>query len=191
MKNILIFIIFILGIILLKSFSNEQKDVISVKLNNQKEYLVLNYKDKYEAASLLEDIRKNLMKLKNHLIKTYGSKVNNLKSRFTDSTEIIESAPNPEYTSYTLNKGEKMVFCLRSLNDNTLHKKNTLMFVAIHELAHVLSDEIGHKDEFHKNFKFLLKEAIKINIYKNINYNKTPQNYCGMEINENPLIKIQ
>ena len=40
------------------------------------------------------------------------------------------------------------------------------MFVAIHELAHIASETIGHNDEFWNNFKFLLDNAVEIKIYK-------------------------
>ena len=59
-------------------------------------------------------------------------------------------------------------------------------FVAIHELSHVMSIDIGHGDEFWTNFKFLLENAEKAGIYKNIDYKETPQTYCGMEITDNP-----
>ena len=36
------------------------------------------------------------------------------------------------------------------------------------------------------DMKYLLEEAEKINIYKPINYEKEPVQYCGMEINTTP-----
>ena len=36
------------------------------------------------------------------------------------------------------------------------------------------------------NFKFLLQEAEKINIYTPVDYKKKPQKYCSMEITDNP-----
>ena len=46
------------------------------------------------------------------------------------------------------------------------------MFVAIHELAHVMTKSVGHTEEFWTNMKFLLKIAIKEGIYKKQNFNK-------------------
>ena len=60
------------------------------------------------------------------------------------------------------------------------------MFVAIHELSHIATESIGHTTEFWKNFKFLLKESVDIKIYKPEDYNKTPREYCGMSIKDNP-----
>ena len=61
---------------------------------------------------------------------------------------------------------------------------NTLMYVVIHELAHVGCPEYGHTPLFRKIFKFLLKQSVKIGIYTPVNYILNPQNYCGMVINE-------
>jgi predicted metal-dependent hydrolase len=57
-----------------------------------------------------------------------------------------------------------------------------MMFVAIHELAHIASNGIGHDKEFYENFKWLLEEANQIGIYKRENFNDKPQMYCGINI---------
>ena len=97
---------------------------------------------------------------------------------------IMETGADEKYTSYTVNKGERIVFCLRAKLINTIHDLNTLMYVVIHELAHVGCPEFGHTPLFREIFKFLLIESVKINIYTPIDYRKYPKNYCGMEINE-------
>ena len=61
------------------------------------------------------------------------------------------------------------------------------MFVAIHELAHVMTLSTGHTDEFWKNFQFLLQHAVNINIYKEVDYAKKPKEYCGLTITHTPL----
>jgi hypothetical protein len=96
----------------------------------------------------------------------------------------METANDEKYTSYTVNKGEKIVFCLRSKVLNDIHDMNTLMYVVIHELGHVGCPEFGHTPLFREIFKFLLEQSIIINIYNPIDYRKYPKNYCGMTINE-------
>lgn len=99
-----------------------------------------------------------------------------------------ESTPDVKYTSYSVNKGEKIVFCLRSKKaEQALVKKNTMMFVAIHELGHLMTESVGHEPEFWDNFKFLLLVAIHIKAYKHINFNKNPEEYCGTEITDTPI----
>ena len=60
------------------------------------------------------------------------------------------------------------------------------MFVTIHELAHVMTESVGHEPEFWNNMSYLLHEAEKLGIYTHKEYSKVPVNYCGMEINSTP-----
>jgi hypothetical protein len=105
---------------------------------------------------------------------------------------ICETLPTSEFTAYSENKGEKIAFCLDKKKNGSggMIDQNTLMFVAIHELSHVASKTIGHTDEFWKNFKFLLEEAENINIYNPVDYKKTPKEYCGMDITDNPYYDL-
>ena len=60
------------------------------------------------------------------------------------------------------------------------------MFVTLHELAHIMTKSIGHTKEYWDNFKDLLSEAVKINIYKPVDYSKDPIKYSGEEITDSP-----
>ena len=60
------------------------------------------------------------------------------------------------------------------------------MFVALHELTHIGTKDIGHTPQYWKNFKFILENAVMQGIYDPIDYKKEPQNYCGMTITDNP-----
>ena len=102
----------------------------------------------------------------------------------TKVINIMETPEDEKFTSYTINKGEKIVFCLRSKVIDNIHDMNTLMYVVIHEMGHIGCPEYGHTPLFKKIFKFLLEQSIVINIYKPIDYRFNPQNYCGMTINE-------
>ena len=100
----------------------------------------------------------------------------------------METEKGSKYTSYSINKGEKLVFCLRS-KDGTdkLTDLNTITFVALHELTHILTKSIGHTPEFWSNFKFILKIAVKLGIYKKVDYSINPKKYCGMTVTDTPL----
>ena len=107
-------------------------------------------------------------------------------------TKISETLPTSEFTAYSENKGEKIAFCLNKQKDGTqLIDLNTLTFVAIHELSHVMTISEGHKQEFWKNFKFLLENAKAAGIYDPVDYKKNPESYCGMEITDNPYYDLK
>ena len=55
-----------------------------------------------------------------------------------------------------------------------------MMYVALHELAHVGCHEIGHTELFKDIFAFYTREAIKLGIYKYEDYDSNPVEYCGM-----------
>ena len=74
--------------------------------------------------------------------------------------------------------------CLRDPHTQQIHDDNTIMYVAIHEAAHVVCTEVGHTKTFQKHLIRLLKEAIRRGIYKDVNYNKQPAPYCGIRIYE-------
>lgn len=140
------------------------------------------------AADRLAIVNQKLSKLVQHCKKEFPERENvaRLVEGFNPK-KISETLPTSEFTAYSENKGEKLAFCLNTeKNGNNLIDPNTLTFVAIHELAHIATKSVGHKDEFWSNFKFLLGEASKINIYNQTDYKKNPVRYCGMNITDNP-----
>ena len=145
-----------------------------------------------EAVNLLAEAVNKMKRLVEYVSKEYpkDEDVMRLKKNFNPN-KITETLPTSELTAYSENKGEKMAFCLnKTKNTGTLIDLNTLTFVGIHELAHTMTKSIGHKQEFWKNFKFLLENAVKIGIYKPVDYKKENQSYCGMTITDNPYYDI-
>lgn len=145
-----------------------------------------------KVADMLARVTQKLKKLVNYMAKKYPERENvvRMKNNFNPK-KIMETLPTSEYTAYTENKGEKMAFCVtRRKNGTKLIDENTLTFVAIHELAHVMTKTHNHKDEFWHNFKFLLVNAKDIGIYTPEDYKKNPKEYCGMEITDNPYYDL-
>lgn len=144
------------------------------------------------AADLLANTTQKLRKLVAYLGKNFPQRANckRLVDNFDPQT-VKEILPTSEYTAYSENKGEKLAFCTTTTKKgDKLIDPNTLMYVAIHELAHIATKSIGHTQEFWQNFKFLLQNAVKIKIYNPVDYKKKNKNYCGMKITDNPLYDI-
>jgi len=217
MNFIYLFIFFICLTILFKHMDNKSYDVIYVKANNNKDYLVRNLDDKDNAAILLGQMNDKLDKLISYikdmnvydLYKIYVVKNNDIqleklsraqKDEFNifkdDITRIIknynsnalsENTPDSSYTSYSENKGQKIVFCIRSKKTNKLVDLNTMMFVALHEMSHLMTKSIGHNPEFWANFRILLRIAIRNGIYECKDYQVESEDYCGTKITDTPL----
>ena len=145
-------------------------------------------------ADLLARTTQKLKKLVTHMGKKYPDRANvkRLVEKFNPK-RVYETLPTSEYTAYSENKGEKIAFCVTKQKEGNedLIDENTLMFVGIHELAHVASKKIGHGDEFWKNFKFLLIDAKEIGIYEPKDYKKKNVSYCGMQITDNPYFDLK
>ena len=192
-ENIICYLLIVIIIIIsIKSYYDSDLFQLKCIISdiNGKKYCVRERKNINKASDLLAITTKNMTTLVKYLIDKYPDKesVILLHKNFNPK-KIKEILPTSEYTAYSENKGEQIALCLsnKSKKDNdNLIDKNTLMFVALHELSHLATKTIGHDDTFWKNFKFLLKESEKINIYKPINYKNNSTNYCGMEITDNP-----
>lgn len=180
-------VILLIYLFLTKKFEYIQSDI------NNKYYLVknstkLSNKDK---ANIIAELSKNLDKLIYYLTINYSNtdtldyleyskNVKLLLERF--SPDILGENILPFGTSYTLNKGTYIGMCIDDSRDI-----NTMMFVLLHELAHVGSSSIGHTQEFLDFFRYLLKVAIRLDIYKDIDYASNPKDYCGIKINQNVI----
>jgi hypothetical protein len=142
-----------------------------------------------QAADLLAKMTEKCKELVAFVGKKYPEQENvkRLVAGFNPK-KIMETLPTSSYTAYSENKGEKLAFCLnkKKEDNNKLIDESTLLFVAIHELSHIMTKSIGHKSEFWANFKFLLENAKEAGIHTPVDYKKTPQEYCGMKIHDNP-----
>ncbi len=144
------------------------------------------------AANLLANINTKMNTLVEHVKEKYPDRENVKRLvKGYNPKKISETLPTSEYTAYSENKGEKIAFCLNTEKKNgKLIDENTLMFVATHELSHVATKSIGHTEEFWNNFKFLLKEADEIGVYKPEDYKKNSRRYCGTDIVDNPYYDL-
>jgi predicted metal-dependent hydrolase len=180
---IILFIIFIYLINQYRYYSNIEKIVSKIDNRN---YDVQIKDDSSEAADLIAKVREKLILLVSHMYKTYpdNPKVIRLKKNFNPDV-LKEGIDNPSYTSYTINKGEEIILCLRT--DGKIVDLNILTFVCIHELSHIGNETIGHDDAFWEFFQELLIEAINIGVYIKYDFKTTPIKYCGMMITDSPL----
>lgn len=191
-ETILITIIVI--IIYLFLFHNK-KNIILIEGRDKNKYLVYNDIQKEDSAILLSDVIKNMFTLRDHLYKNidkYPQFREYIKQLYTNLNKnrslIYENDPKSKLTSFSVNKGEEIGFCLKSKKTGKMHELNLIMYVALHEMAHIACPEIGHGNLFKKIFKFLTEVAIEINIYNLDDYESKPIEYCGIMLSSNILI---
>jgi len=185
-QGFLIIGLFIIFIFLLYHYHYYSKIETIVSTIDNRNYEVQVKDDSLEAANLIAKIREKLVLLVSHLIKTYpyDDRIERFKTNFNPD-RLKEGIDDPNYTSYSINKGEQIILCLRT--NNKLMDLNTMMFVVLHEMAHVCSVSVGHTEEFWSNFKWILEESINIGIYKKQDFKAKNVEYCGMSITDSPL----
>lgn len=147
-----------------------------------RQYLVLQRPDSAAAANLLATVRADLESLIAHVVRSNPTDAGyaRLARRF-DGDAISEGRPNHGYTtSFTVDKA-RVVLCIRQTSGEFVSRP-VIMYVAIHELAHILTKSVGHTDEFWNNNARLVKAAKEIGIYEDQNFDETPVSYCGITI---------
>ena len=188
-----VLIIFVIGVMLKIYFESDAfnlKCIVSDVDGNK--YCVRERPKLKLVANLLATVTEKLKKIVILAKKEFPDRENvkRLVKNFNPS-KVSETLPTSKYTAYSEDKGKKLAFCTTTTKKgDNLIDENTLTFVGIHELGHVMSKTIGHNDEFWSNFKFLLKIAVKNKLYIPVDYKEKPKEYCGMEITDNPYYDL-
>jgi predicted metal-dependent hydrolase len=160
--------------------------------------MVQDKNDKQRASNLLGIVNNNIHNISEYM---YNNLINNNNNNYIkykpyilklktgiNNLIIRESDENSKYTSYTVNKGEQVILCIRSKlinkykNNGNIHNINLIMYVVLHEISHIACPEYGHTPLFREIFNFFCNEASNIGIYKKIDFKITPMEYCGMTI---------
>ena len=202
-SSVLWAVFFIITVLLFKRFIFDGTVGVRSKLDG-KVYMVRKGPYEQRKADLLAFIRLKLTLLVDTLKKdtqyNLTEPVLRLISNWNRGLSIKEIGQMETDAAYVINK-HQMAFCLQDspaigapVKTTSLDDTNLITYVGIHELAHMMSDEMGHGSEFVANFDFLLNYAKGINytdpftkkvepLYIPLNKLKTSDNYCGVALN--------
>lgn len=115
----------------------------------------------------------------------------NLKKRYNPSVLREHDPKGKTNTSYVWQKGKEIGYCLREkqTGNSNLHAIDILLFVNLHEVSHLAGTSYnpGHTVVFWKDFKIILEEAMESGLYHPVDYSYSPEQYCGLDIEYNPL----
>ena len=182
-----------IGAALVYAVTQGPRNTIRMTGPDGKQYEMQNLPDKEKAVKIMSMIRKNLVKLHEYYRDTPGIAQDPGSVRFVSrfSPDVfVENDMESGDTSYSENKGQKIVVCLRDKTNKPkypLIDENTIMFVMLHEMAHLMTETIGHTPEFWNNFKRVLHDGVQVGIYQPVNYAHQPTPYCGMTITDTPI----
>lgn len=188
-----IFVFFVLACCLYIYYQSDAYNLKCIIASEDGNRYCVRDREKLElAANLLAQVTQKMKDMVEYMKKHHpeDKRTKLLVANFNPK-KISETLPTSELTAYSENKGEKIAFCLNTSKDgDRLIDINTLTFVALHELSHLMTESIGHKQDFWQNFKFLLENAKTAGIYDPVDYKKNPQEYCGMKIDDNPYYDL-
>ena len=164
--------------------SNVVDDRVTVEAYDGRAYKVRNTAKKQETALALARLNEKVLAFIKRLElegdPDYKAVAMRLKARYRPD-RLSEGRIDKRYTSYTLNKGEQLVLCLRSRDHkDEIYDDNLIFYVTLHELAHIGSLTEQHNEEFHRNFRYLIRMASQWNLFKQVT-NKF--HYCGLDVN--------
>lgn len=190
MKEITILFLTILGVLGSVSVYNKNKNITVLKsTNDNRKYRLLDLPGKEKCMEILVQLNKNVIQLLSYVKDEDREGIKDLLDNYRPDS-LCENLENRSLQAYSLNKGEEICLCLREPDDELkiIDDMNTLMFVLVHELGHLMTDDIGHTNKFWNNMAYLLKKSSEINLYNPINYKNSPVMYCGVKIDETPYI---
>ena len=190
MKEITILFLTILGVLGSVSIYNKNKNVTVLKSSNDnRKYRLLDLPGKEKCMEILVQLNKNVIQLLSYVKDEDREGIKDLLDNYKPDS-LSENLEKKSLQAYSINKGEEICLCLREPENELIiiDDMNTLMFVLVHELAHLMTDDIGHTNKFWNNMAYLLKKSSEINLYNPINYKNSPVMYCGVKIDETPYI---
>jgi hypothetical protein len=190
---IIILLIILSGICFYK-YIYDGTDYVKSNLD-ERYYKVRSKEGKEEKADLLAIIYIKLNTIVNSLEKSNYSSNENVKrliENWKKGVTVKEIGKMESDAAYVINK-QYMSFCLPDNTSKTIDDLNLMTYVGIHELAHIMSIETGHGNEFIGNFEFLLNYSktliyydplLKTNlpVYIQLNKLNTADNYCGVSL---------
>lgn len=135
--------------------------------------------NKYKRESLVINTPTSI-----HVLNNISDKLFEILNMKIDDELVAFLKDRDVYKEFTMEEGRKsftenkhrMVLCIQERNGH-YYNDNSLMFVALHELAHVINDEFHHTKKFYYIQDLLLERARLLGYYDpNISFQS---NYCS------------
>lgn len=155
--------------------------VVMVQVKSGRKYAVAaSRKNKYQIAETLDRIYRDMKTISNYM---YTNKIPNKEvadrtNHRMNSLYLRDAGKYDTDVAFTLFKGYVMRICVVKNNDQ-IEDYAKIIHVALHEMAHVISNSFNHTDEFTENFQMLQDTALRLNIISTIDNFQQGTTYCG------------
>lgn len=113
-------------------------------------------------------------------------RIANIRRRWNGT---LAETPTDDDVAYSMAK-DAISVCVRSQHGG-MESENTSMFVLVHELSHIATDQYGHPSEFWANMRFLLEVAEATGCYSYQDFDAKSTSYCGRQLAASPLTCVK
>ena len=157
--------------------SNSTFSSVNIKANDGNIYTVRKGEENQEEAA---NILAKVIMTSNTIVKYMcGNKLPTSEIAYRlqyrwKNCKVREISSKEDTAAYVVNKGDEMRLCIRK-TDGSFQGFNRIMFVVLHELAHMMSISYGHGSEFQDNFDAIIHVASSIGLYTPENFTTTTQ----------------
>lgn len=153
-----------------------------------KAYRVKPLPDRQAAADRLAEME---LRLRAFLAAAEGvvpgdARLQNVRQRWNGT---LAETPGGDDIAYSIGK-DSIYVCVRD-EAGRIDDLNTCMFVLVHELGHLATDDWGHPPVFWRNMKFLLELAERTGLYTYQDFDTGKVTYCGRRLGGSPLTCIK
>ena len=160
---------------------------IKVRSVTNGRYYLVNNVDPELSVSILSHIHDSLCYLCCNLSSQSDPALQKIAKAVSTGMRLEENPrkfPKKNMTSYSVNKGDKIVMCIIDYRYSPPipFDMNTIMYVALHELAHIGDNNTGHTNSFKRVFSLILTEAERLRIWTPSGAGGAQTFYCGINI---------
>lgn len=139
-------------------------------------------KDSKDTADFLDALRERVAVFLQKASERYPTdrRIQRIRARWTGDVSEVERGS--KHIAYSISKSDIRV-CVRD-GTGALGSMDAAMYVIVHELAHIATDEVGHTPKFWKNMKFLLEVAEAVGAYT---HPARDASLCGRPLGDSPV----
>lgn len=167
---VLVVILVVVIVLLMKKMDNKELSRRKLRMEFYRtsdfrdEYLVQSVGSEDDCVGVSDYIQKLVLKADKIVTKFDNDLLTEKWELLKKNPEgITETLVGDKLHGYTVNKGECIRIRVRGMTsggeDSIFLDESEVLYVLIHELAHIITDSYGHTEEFKDNFRKLLKCA--------------------------------
>lgn len=167
------------------TLTSAKQPMVYTSVSRDRSVLVNASPDAHRIAKFIERLRRRTRAFIERSLELYPHDTRLQRINDKWSGEFGETDPASKTIAYSVSKSDIRV-CVKNRRGE-LADINAAMFVILHELAHIATDEVGHTETYWKNFRFILEIAERVGVYRYQDHEKVETTVCDKQLGANPM----